>query len=90
MNMITEVTSVSSKGQVVLPKNVREALSLDAGSKLIVVTDGDNILLKPIVAPDLSEFDALMKESQKWAQEVGMAEEDIDDAIKAVRNRRRS
>ena len=90
MNMITEVTSVSSKGQVVLPKTVRDALSLDAGSKLIVVTDGDNILLKPIVAPDISEFDALMKESQKWAKNVGMTEDDIDDAIKAVRKRRKA
>ncbi len=43
-------------------------LSLDAGSKLIVVTDGANILLKPIIAPTLNEFDELMKESQKWAK----------------------
>ncbi|MCR5008062.1 MAG: AbrB/MazE/SpoVT family DNA-binding domain-containing protein [Oribacterium sp.] len=90
MSMITEVTSVSSKGQVVLPKTIRDALSLDTGSKLIVVTDGDNILLKPIVTPDISEFDALMKESQKWAKSVGMTEEDIDDAIKAVRKRRKA
>ena len=90
MSMITEVTSVSSKGQVVLPKTIRDALSLDTGSKLIVVTDGDNILLKPIVAPTLSEFDELMKESQKWAKEVGMKESDIDEAITAVRKRRKS
>lgn len=90
MSMITEVTSVSSKGQVVLPKTVRDALSLDAGSKLIVVTDGDNILLKPIVAPDINEFDSLMKESQKWAKNVGMTEEDINDAIKKVRKRRKA
>jgi antitoxin PrlF len=88
--MITEVTSVSSKGQVVLPKTIRDALSLDTGSKLIVVTDGDNILLKPIVTPDISEFDVLMKESQKWAKSVGMTEDDIDDAIKAVRKRRKA
>ena len=90
MSMITEVTSVSSKGQVVLPKTVRDALSLDAGSKLIVVTDGDNILLKPIVTPDISEFDSLMQESQKWTKNVGMTEEDINDAIETVRKRRKA
>ena len=89
-NVITEVTSVSSKGQVVLPKTVRDALSLDAGSKLVVLTDGENILLKPIIAPSLDEFESLMKESQKWAEEVGMTEEDIDDAISAVRKRRKA
>ena len=43
--------------------------SLDAGSKLIVVTDEDNILLKPVIAPDLREFDALINESQRWASD---------------------
>ncbi len=89
-NVITEVTSVSSKGQVVLPKTVREALSLDTGSKLVVLTDGENILLKPIIAPSLDEFESLMQESQKWAKEVGMTEEDIDDAISAIRKRRKA
>ena len=88
--MISEVTSVSSKGQVVLPKTVRDALSLDTGSKLIVLTDGDNILLMPIAMPNMAEFESLMKKSQEWAKEVGMTEEDIDDAIKAVRKRRNS
>ena len=87
-NIITEVTSVSSKGQVVLPKAIREALTLDTGSKLIIVTDGNNILLKPIAAPDLTEFDSLMKESQKWAKKVGMKKTDINDAIKEVRKRK--
>lgn len=88
--IITEVTSVSSKGQVVLPKNIRDALSLDNGSKLIVFTDGDNILLKPIIAPDLKEFNSLMEKSKEWAERVGMKESDIDEAVSAVRKRRKS
>ncbi len=89
-SVISEVTSVSSKGQVVLPKNVRDALALSIGSKLLVLTDGNNILLKPIVPPDLSEFETLMKQSQEWAKKVGMTEEDIDDAISTVRKKRRN
>ena len=54
MSMIAEVTSVSSKGQVVLPKAIRDEMDLDTGSKLVVFTDGKNILLKPISVPDLS------------------------------------
>ena len=54
------------------------------------MADGDDILLKPIVAPDINEFDSLMKESQKWAKNVGMTEEDINDAIKKVRKRRKA
>ena len=83
--MITEVTSVSSKGQVVLPKSVREVMALNPGSKLIVISDGSNIFLKPISTPDLSEFDSLMEESKNWAKSVGMKKSEIGDAIKAVR-----
>ena len=31
-------------------------------------SEDDNILLKPIIAPDIREFDSLLKESQKWAK----------------------
>lgn len=48
------------------------------------------MLLKPIVAPPLSAFDEMMKESQEWAKEVGMTEADIDEAIIDVRKKRKS
>ena len=85
---LTDVTAVSSRGQVVLPKAIRDALSLIPGAKLMVLSDGENILLKPIRKPDLSEFQKMMDQSAKWAEEVGMKEEDIDDAVKQVRKAR--
>ena len=88
--MISDVTALSSKGQVVLPKAIRDALALSPGSRLMVFSDGDNILLKPIKQPDISEFNMLMDEANKWAQDVGMTETDITDAIKEVRKKRRS
>lgn len=90
LEMISDVTALSSKGQVVLPKAIREALALVPGSRLMVFSDGDNILLKPIKQPDISEYNKLMDEANKWAQDVGMTEEDITDAIQSVRQRRRS
>lgn len=87
MKTVAEVTSMSSKGQIVLPKKIRSRMNLQEGTKFIVITDGENILLKPIREPSLDEFDALMKESQKWALEVGMTEDDIGEAISTVRNR---
>ena len=87
---LTDVTAVSSKGQVVLPKAIRDSLSLISGAKLMVISDGENILLKPIHKPDISEFRAMMKEAERWASDVGMKESDIGDAIKAVRKARRA
>lgn len=88
MKMLTEVTAMSSRGQVVLPKVIRDAMSLIPGSRLMVFSDGDNILLKPIKTPDMNEFNALMENAAKWATEVGMQESDINEAIHEVRKRR--
>ena len=87
---LTEVTAISSKGQVVLPKNVRDSLVLVPGAKLMVLSDGENILLKPIKKPDISEFRAMMNKAAEWAREVGMTEDDITDAIATVRQRRKA
>ncbi len=86
---ITDVTAVSSKGQVVLPKSIRDSLSIVPGIKLMVISDGSNILLKPIPKPDISEFQNLMDAAAKWAADVNLTENDITDAVKTVRERRK-
>ena len=55
----------------------------------MVFSDGDSVLLKPITTPDLSEFNSLMDAAADWARQVGMTEDDITDAIKIVRKRRK-
>jgi len=43
-----EVVRLSSKGQLVLPKNVRERLALKRGSELNVELREEKIILEPI------------------------------------------
>ncbi len=86
---MSDVTALSSKGQIVLPKAIRDCLNIDSGAKLMVFSDGESILLKPIPTPDISEFKSLMDAAAEWAGQVGMTEDDITDAIKTVRKRRK-
>ena len=86
---MTDITAVSSKGQVVLPKEIRDSMQIEPGTKLMVISDGVRIILKPIPKPDISEFQTLMEAASGWAAEVGMTEDDITAAIKKVRSRRR-
>ena len=87
---ITDVTALSSKGQVVLPKLIRDSMRIEPGTRLIVISDGSSIILKPVPMPDITEFRQLMDAASAWAKEVGMTEEDITSAIKTVRGRRES
>ncbi len=79
-------TKMSSKGQVVIPEEVRKALGLKAGSKFVVVGEGDVIILKKITPPSMSEFDDIVVEARRQARHAGMKRSDVTAAIKAVRS----
>ena len=79
------LTAMSSRGQIVLPKKIRTKLNLSEGTQFIVLSDSDNILLKPVKIPSLSEFSGVLRKAREWASAAGMTEEDVTNAIKAVR-----
>ena len=81
---LSDITAVSSKGQVVLPKAMRDSLQIEAGTRLMVISDGTSIILKPIPKPDLSEFQTLMEAASGWAAEVGMTEADMEAVIQGI------
>lgn len=87
--IISEVTAVSSKGQIVLPKKIREQLRIKAGTKMIVISDSENIILKPIRTPDISEFTALIDAAADLDKETGTAGENIVESIPASRKHRK-
>ena len=41
-----EIVRVSSKGQIVIPKNLRAAFHIEAGSELTIFAEGDEIHLR--------------------------------------------
>ncbi|MXX87610.1 MAG: AbrB/MazE/SpoVT family DNA-binding domain-containing protein [Acidobacteria bacterium] len=41
-------TTLSTKGQVILPKPIRDALGWDAGARLAVERTSEGVLLKPV------------------------------------------
>lgn len=45
-----DVTRLSSRGQVVVPKAVRDRLGLIAGQPLVVETEGEHLVLRPLPA----------------------------------------
>jgi AbrB family looped-hinge helix DNA binding protein len=76
---------MSSKGQVVIPEEVRNALGLKAGSKFVVVGEGDVVILKVVTPPSLSDFDDIIQEARRQARQAGMKRSDVTAALRAVR-----
>lgn len=78
-------TTLSSKGQVVIPEAIRERLGLKAGAQFVVVADRDVVILKVLEAPALSEFSALTAQARRAAKAAGLKAADVPRAIKKVR-----
>lgn len=87
---VLEITSMSTKGQIVLPLRVRNDANLKSGTKFAVMTDGENILLKPIETPKMAVFKSLLKKSRALAKESGIGQSDLKMIIKKARNEDRS
>ena len=81
-------TKMSSKGQVVIPEEIRKRLGLKAGSQFTVVGDKDTLILKAILPPSLDEFEDLIAEARKQAKVAGMKRKDIATTIAEVRARK--
>lgn len=85
-----DVTTMSSRGQVVIPTDIRKELGLLAGVKLIVLTDGANLLLKPVQTPKLQTFHALIRRSRRYANQAGLRKSTLAKALRAVRHASRA
>ena len=78
-------TKMSSKGQVVIPEEVRKEFGLSSGDQFVVMAERDVIILKSITPPKLSEFSGLIANARKQAKAVALTKKDVKDAIKSVR-----
>ena len=85
-----DVTTMSSKGQVVIPTDIRKELGLLTGAKLMVLTDGSNLLLKPVQTPKLETFHALIRRSRQYAKQAGLHKSNLAKALRAVRHASRA
>lgn len=81
-------TRMSSKGQVVIPEEVRKALGLETGAQFVVVGEGDVVVLKKVQPPSMADFDEILQEARRQARLAGMKRADVAAAIRAVRDAR--
>jgi len=81
-------TKLSSKGQIVIPEEIRTRLGLEPGVQFVVVGEGDVVVLKALKAPHLSEFKSLLDRARASAEATGLTPDDIAKAVQDVRSTR--
>ena len=84
-----ETIKMSSKGQVVIPQNIRNFMHALEGTMFAVVASDDTIILKKIQTPSkeelLKKLKVMAKEGRKRAEKLGIKEKDIPDLIHKAR-----
>lgn len=78
-------TRLSSKGQVVIPEDVRTRMGLRPGAQFVVVGEGDVVILKIISPPSMDEFDELVSNARRQARAAGLRRRDVTAAVRSVR-----
>ena len=81
------VTKISSKGQVVIPLELRKKLDLEEGNLLIVSDSTDSICMKKIELPKIKSWKEASKPFREAAKKSNFSNEDLTKLIAESRVR---
>ena len=81
--MFIDNAKVMAKGQVTIPKDVREVLGVSSGDRVTFVVEGDNVR---IVNSAVYAMQLLQMQMAGEAERTGlMSDEDVMDLVKEIR-----
>ena len=87
--MNVEVTKMSSKGQIVIPQDIRNELKMKEGTLFTIFGDKNTLILKKMETVSkekmLKDLEKLAKTGQKRAEKMGIKESDIPKLIHKIR-----
>jgi AbrB family looped-hinge helix DNA binding protein len=80
-------TKMSSKGQIVIPEEIRLSMGLHTGDQFIAVAENDVVILKRLAQPSIQEFSSLIAKVRKQAKKAGLTKKGLADLIKESRKK---
>lgn len=81
-----EVVTISSKGQLVIPKSIREEMDLQEQDKFLLVHDRENVILRKLKRePPDKKLLSLLDEVARKFEEAKITPEQVRREIKKVR-----
>lgn len=89
--MDVELTKASSRGQIVIPQDLREEMNVKEGTLFAVFGSGDTIILKKIKTPTkeklIKDLEEIAKKGRKRAEQLGLKESDVPNVVHRFRRK---
>jgi len=82
--VIVENAKVMSKGQITLPKDIREKIGVGAGDRVALICEGDRVILMNAAIYAMRALQVGME--GEWEKAGIYSDDDIMDLVKEVRN----
>jgi len=64
-----EITSLSSRGQIVIPQQIRDSLKLKEGEKFMVMEEGGIIILRKLELPSFRNIQEVINKTKGEGKE---------------------
>jgi len=80
--MEERVLSPTERGQITIPKELRERLKIDSKTKMKVYLEDNKIVLEPV-----SSLDMLLEEIETEVKEKGITQEELNKELETIRER---
>lgn len=78
-----ELTTVTSKGQITIPSELRDQFGLEQGTKLMVVPTEYGLVLKKVDLPSISAFQQRVAER---TETVDLSEDEVTRLVHEARD----
>lgn len=82
---VIEMGTVSARGQIAIPSEIREKMHLKEGEKVLFFLEGDSLLIKKVQSMSWEEVTRPLREA---AKKSGLKESDIPRIIEEVRKKK--
>jgi AbrB family looped-hinge helix DNA binding protein len=87
-NIVVENAKIMTKGQITLPKDIRDVLGVGIGDRVTLISEGDKVVMINSVVYAMK---VLQKEMAGEADKAGLhSDEDVIDMIMAMRKEDRT
>jgi len=84
MAEIIEMGTVSSRGQICIPNDIRDEMGLKEGNKVLFVLQDESLLVKKVT---MQTFEEITKPLKEAAKKAGFKESEVDGIVHKSRKR---